>query len=425
MKSSRRDADFARLGKLVGELAGIAGEIEDLSERLGLGLSVQALRSEEANIRKRLYKDPARVLPTEIISEIFVHVLPAYPICPPLAGKSSPTQLTHVCRQWREIAKSTPLLWCAMTIPRFRDDSWARTMIVFFVKTWLHRSGSCPLSISIKEPFGLDGSLEGVIKAVVPHRMRWQFLSFYLLDLESCDNLLEIIRPMPMPLLCEMKFQSSDDICPESVPPSLPAAFRQAPSLRSMTLDLEGIPYSDCTKVLQQTVNLVHCKLRPPDGDEGYEISIDSGLDTRLPRLESLELVGKRYGANSAEYLGTLIVPVLLRLQVPVLVDPDSLSAFIAKAGCKLQELRITSPTYSPSPHLARYYRRNFAFIPRLFYNEIFLDEEYEDDEDFETSDDSDEEPSYSNRDDRSGGVLSNVAIAFRITIQDFYRFLL
>ncbi|KAJ7201151.1 hypothetical protein GGX14DRAFT_371575, partial [Mycena pura] len=149
--SSARVADRARITEIEGEIAEIGGEIESLSERLShLRLSVQALRSEKANIQERLssYDDPASILPAEIVSEIFVHVLPAYPICPPLAGKSSPTQLTHICRQWREIAMSTPLLWRAIRIPFLHDESRASDL-VFFVETWLRRSGSCPLSIDI------------------------------------------------------------------------------------------------------------------------------------------------------------------------------------------------------------------------------------------------------------------------------------
>ena len=68
------------------------------------------------------------------------------------------------------------------------------------------------------------------------------------------------------------------------------------------------------------------------------------------------------YGSGLMEYLGTFIVPALLRLQVSHCeLDPDhfshALSAFIAKAGCKLQELRITGPSNYPFHCVARYIR--------------------------------------------------------------------
>ncbi|KAJ7201156.1 hypothetical protein GGX14DRAFT_659350 [Mycena pura] len=402
-------------------VAGIARELEDLGERLGLSslqLSVQALRSEEANIRERLSSyDPALILPTELVSEIFVHVLPPYPICPPLAGKSSPTQLTHVCRQWREVAMRTPYLWRAITIPFLHDESCASDL-GFLVETWLRRSGSCPLSIDIEEPMGFKRRfLKEGIKAIVPHRMRWQYLSLCLPD--WCDDLLEIIWTMPMPLLYEMKLQFDNLDSEESVPPSFPMAFGEAPGLRSMifekstfpsiigfpwwqltSLGLEAIFFSDCAKVLQQTVNLVHCKL----SFDGGESSIDSQPDTRLPRLESLELMNYEFGGELqlVEYLGTFIVPALLRLELELdLRNPlHSLSAFIAKAGCNLQELRIISPSRCSSRRLAEYrHGRELAYIPRVFYNEISLDDECETSSN-DSEDDSEEWDETSDSDD-------------------------
>ncbi|KAJ7201087.1 hypothetical protein GGX14DRAFT_544806 [Mycena pura] len=409
--SSTRAADRARVAEIAGEVAGIARELEDLGERLGLSslrLSVQALRSEEANIRERLssYYDPAAILPTEIISEIFLHVLPAYPICPPLAGKSSPTQLTHVCRQWREIALSTPSLWRAITFRCRAKSKWNLDPL----KIWLHRSGSCPLSLRMEEPLSLVWSAKEALSTIVPHRARWEYLSLY-----GCNDLLEIIGPMP--LLREMKLDASLSDCGCAHSTSLPTVFCKAPNLRSMTFVYHtspsiGFPWSqltslsllwidviDCSELLQQTVNLVHCRVYPSDTVE------DTMPDLRLPRLESLELYD---GPDVMKYLGTFIVPALLRLQVPLVEDEYDLdhffhllSAFIAKTGCKLHELRITG---SPDSHTRRRvarYRRKLASIPRLCYNEIFLDEECKtqatsdedsDDEDSDWDETSDEE---------------------------------
>ncbi|KAJ7201147.1 hypothetical protein GGX14DRAFT_659311 [Mycena pura] len=390
--SRTRAADRARVAEIAGEVAGIARELEDLGERLGLAslrLSVQALRSEEANIREGLRSyDPASVLPTEIVSEIFVHVLPPYPICPPLAGKSSPTQLTHVCRHWREIALSTPSLWRAITIPPESSDQDV-------VQTWLRRSGSCPLSLHMDKPLKLTfWSAIRVPEVIVTHRARWEYLSLYLWN--QCSDLLEIIGPMP--LLREMKLDVGRDWdrwhCTHSTTVTV---FCEAPHLRSMTfvehtfpsigfpwsqltsLSLLWIDVNDCSELLQQTVNLVHCKVCPFD-------TVDDAIerDLRLPRLESLELV-QYDGPDVMEFLGTFIVPALLCLQVPEDDEHDldhfchSLSAFIAKVGCKLQELRITSDSYTrrEKDRVARY-RRKFASIPRLFYTEIFTDEECE-----------------------------------------------
>lgn len=408
--SSTGAADYARIAEpeIAGEVAGIARELEDLGERLRLSslrVSVQALRSEEANIRdERLssYYDPASILPAEIVSEIFIHVLlPPYPICPPLAGISSPTQLTHVCRKWREIASSTPSLWRAITIPHSWDLGRS------FVQTWLRRSGSCPLSLHMDKPKLTGWSTTKFPEILVPHRTRWEYVSLHLLN--WCSDLLEIIGPMP--LLREMKLDASCGIwhyCTHST--SLPTVFCEAPHLRSMTFvnytfPSIGFPWSQltslslvcihvdvCSKLLQQTVNLVHCKVCAVDAvKDGNE------PDLRLPRLESLELV-QDHDLDVLEYLGTFTVPALLRLQVPDFeFDPDhffhSLSVFIAKAGCKLQELHITG--LNPSSHRLAPYCRKLGYIPRVFYNGIFLDEvisQFLDEECEITSDEDDDE---------------------------------
>ncbi|KAJ7641151.1 hypothetical protein FB45DRAFT_1124595, partial [Roridomyces roridus] len=125
----------------------IDAEVQELEKRLHL------LRVERDECHKRLneYKYPVLVLPNEIISEIFVHTLPLYPACPPLTGPASPIPLTHICRRWREIGVSTPQLWRAICfISRGqcirREQTREQTKVV---RTWLNRSGSCPLSIQI------------------------------------------------------------------------------------------------------------------------------------------------------------------------------------------------------------------------------------------------------------------------------------
>ncbi|KAJ7201128.1 hypothetical protein GGX14DRAFT_699557 [Mycena pura] len=348
-----------------------------------LRIDCDNLRHETAKIQKRLssYKYPVLTLPTEIISEIFNHFLPVYPICPPLAGKFSPTQLTHICRQLREIALSTPILWRAISIPYRRGKSWD----VGSVEIWLQRSGSCPLSLHMEKPLSPMWSAKEALSTIVPHRARWEYLSLRLRDLSK--DFLQIVGPMP--LLRDMKVNGDYS----RNPPSLPIAFYDAPRLRSLTfenftslmivfpwsrltsLNLVGIGFAPahCTAFLQQTVNLVHCKLVL---SEAFDDTIYMPPDTRLPHLESLQLVQWFEEEPAATgYLSTFIVPALLRLQVPdehLQPDPISvLSTFIAKAGCKLQEVRITGERSVRRS----VYRGAFPSIPRFLFNKRFLSE--------------------------------------------------
>jgi hypothetical protein len=70
---------------------------------LHLESSLSALREEKMLAQERLdsYKYPVLRLPNEIVSEIFMHFLPAYSLFPQLTGLFSPTLLPHICHTWR------------------------------------------------------------------------------------------------------------------------------------------------------------------------------------------------------------------------------------------------------------------------------------------------------------------------------------
>ncbi|KAK7033404.1 hypothetical protein R3P38DRAFT_3186940 [Favolaschia claudopus] len=106
--------------------------------------AISALHAEKQPAQQRLdsYKYPVLTLPNEIVGEIFLDFLPPYPEPPPLLGEDSPTILTHICRQWREIALTTPALWRSIDL---RDVSVeAATSLAC---SWLERSGCLPLSL--------------------------------------------------------------------------------------------------------------------------------------------------------------------------------------------------------------------------------------------------------------------------------------
>ncbi|KAJ7491901.1 hypothetical protein FB451DRAFT_1551383 [Mycena latifolia] len=88
---------------------------------------------------------PVDTLPNEIVSEIFVSFIPAYPDPAPLHGPSSPVVLGQICRTWREIAFSTPALWRAIKV--FLADKKDFDTQLDILNTWLQRSRSCPFSI--------------------------------------------------------------------------------------------------------------------------------------------------------------------------------------------------------------------------------------------------------------------------------------
>ncbi|KAJ7148445.1 hypothetical protein C8R43DRAFT_518613 [Mycena crocata] len=344
--------------------------IEIDSQLLDLNESMPLLQFERQTIQDRLdaYIYPVLTLPTEITSEIFIRFLPPYPLCPPMTGSSSPTLLTHICRTWRDIASATPTLWRAVTIgaARVSDKDTAQRVL----ESWLRRSGSCPLSICVAAN---DMQLHDVIQALNVHRARWEELVLLWLAPETISFFSE---PGATPLLRYLKF-----FLYEIPSPSL--RFNEAPLLRSAVLGSNiatgvSLPWQqltsltmrfvsphECTPILQQTVNLVHCEISLfPDTSVEPEVL--------LPHLESLALDTVDVGDDEeppTEYLATFIVPALRTLQVEeVFLGSDPirpLTAFISSSKCRLQELRIIGR--QSISHES--YRRAFPFIPTISYN--------------------------------------------------------
>ncbi|KAJ6602257.1 hypothetical protein B0H10DRAFT_1754032, partial [Mycena sp. CBHHK59/15] len=52
---------------------------------------------------------PIMSLPPELLCEIFLHCLPPGPVLP--NTKYAPLLLGQICRQWRDVALLTPMLW--------------------------------------------------------------------------------------------------------------------------------------------------------------------------------------------------------------------------------------------------------------------------------------------------------------------------
>ncbi|KAF7349090.1 F-box domain-containing protein [Mycena venus] len=158
---------------------------------LVLERSLSVLHTEKLLAQERInsYKYPVVTLPNEIVSEIFIHFLPIYPLCPPLEGLFSPTTLTHICQRWREIAIANPMLWRAISFSSFSDN---HTRYLQISQIWLDRSRDCSLSI-IVDPY-LDNGPE-TLAMLIPHRARWEHAELTLRPFE-----LSPIRG-PMPLL--------------------------------------------------------------------------------------------------------------------------------------------------------------------------------------------------------------------------------
>ncbi|KAJ7875231.1 hypothetical protein B0H13DRAFT_2550195 [Mycena leptocephala] len=340
---SALEADRARVAELAAQI-------------LRLESSLSALRTEKALAEKRIdaYKYPVLTLPNEITSEIFLHFLPIYPLCPPLTGNFSPTLLTQICRTWREIALGTPALWRAILLSDEPDDiPFERQADIGDV--WLSRSGRCPLSICLDENY--EENAVRLLAAVVPHRERWECLKLNL-SLSIPPTIAAL-----MPLLRHLDFEVDEFAEPTDV---VQVVLVELPLLRTAILNdnaasLVVLPWAQLTSltlkrvlpeewvpILQQTSNLVHCNLRIfPVHGQHREIP-----DITLPHLESLIMTETEpdEGITPSRYF-TFIVPALRSLQIPEKFlgerPIDALAALMSRSGCSLEKVCITGQRIS------------------------------------------------------------------------------
>ncbi|KAJ6493817.1 hypothetical protein DFH09DRAFT_1206939 [Mycena vulgaris] len=137
---------------------------------------------------------PARRLPLDIIQEIFVACIPTHRNCV-MSASEAPVLLGRICSSWRAISLSTPRIWARLHIveperpynstssPLF-NEKWAQRLQT--TKTWLGRSGQCPLSISLEinnfddesAPPSTETHSGRFLQTLLAFATRWQHIQF-------------------------------------------------------------------------------------------------------------------------------------------------------------------------------------------------------------------------------------------------------
>ncbi|KAJ7649461.1 hypothetical protein DFH06DRAFT_1331824 [Mycena polygramma] len=345
-------------------LAGLEADrlrVAELEEQImKLELSLTALRTEKASVQERLetFKYPVLMLPNELTSEIFIHFLPVYPICPPLTGSFSPTLLTQICRQWRELALGIPALWRALSSWYGATPLKNEAQILHL---WLSRSRPCPLSLDL-----YSNTSSEALTVVATHRTRWQHAELCL----SPSHIPLIVGPMPLLQRLDLEIEVPWASPPKFTLSDLPllrtvalnehaAASIVLPWAQLTSLTLYGVFPSQCTPILQQTPNLVRCRL---------SIACDYNDDRQQPDIRLLHLESFVLGGiTSADgYLETFIAPALKHLSISdTFLRLDAIAdfkSFISKSGCSLQQVFIVEPDLAPASYSEAFPSIQFSF---------------------------------------------------------------
>ena len=296
-------------------------------------------------------------LPLEILAEIFL-------LCPRGSWRKlqferppdprrrrAPLLLCQVCRYWRKVALSLPLLWCSLS------GTGPFTPHPAFIELWLTRSRGLPLSLSLAAPVELDDTPKYHAHAAKMFDLfsnemyRWRTIAFTLNDnlarqfIATVDSKAQILEEL------ELAFEE-----PSSTSAKVSALLPSLPKLRHLSwygnlsaMSLRNIPFHRLTHIYMashnSTQDVVTCLSQC---SAALEIQWDCvncwdapsvcGLpQTTLLHLQSLILEGT---GDLAHILCRLTLPSLkyLRLRTRSKTrDHRLLEDFFDRSSCPLQ----------------------------------------------------------------------------------------
>ncbi|KAJ7161470.1 hypothetical protein C8R43DRAFT_1233693 [Mycena crocata] len=175
---------------------------------------------------------PALPLPPEILAEIFVHCLPDDSLATP-DPTTAPLLLCRICRQFREVALTTPDLWTSLNVDLEQADGLQeefRTDYIELCKSWLSRARTKPLLLGLQDDLGCCASLPLCLGIIVSVSSRWQFVDLEL----SLDTAKLLPQAGEFPLLEELNITAKDDLS------CIPISFHAAPKLRRVFISDHG-----------------------------------------------------------------------------------------------------------------------------------------------------------------------------------------
>jgi hypothetical protein len=145
---SHIDSEDAEIQKSIHSLETEGQELEaevEQAQSVLIALFNERQRIKEHENYYRSLLAPALRLPTEILSQIFLHCVGNEPRSP--HPDVPPLLLTRICSRWRKIALSTPHLWAKVAIVLHTkvDPSHAQG-----IRDWISRSGFAPLNLRLK-----------------------------------------------------------------------------------------------------------------------------------------------------------------------------------------------------------------------------------------------------------------------------------
>ncbi|KAF9559842.1 hypothetical protein CPC08DRAFT_499276 [Agrocybe pediades] len=271
----------------------------------------------------------------------------------------TPLYLGSICKEWRHLVWSTPLLWRDIAMHVIATDSQ-----VALLRDWLLRAGTTPLDITLKESFG--GSYKDlvflqrrVLSTLVTHSAYWSSFSCASLMFECYDVFRDVHFPILKTIYLRAYLSSKFiTIFPlyDHPPPS--AMFVRSPQLTSLLMD--RYPFDEAITLSNQITTFGICKIGARDLLTILQ-SLKRLESAQFPNVEHDDLPSPhpihivsnhtlsslRIGINNEEVprrsvLDHIKLPSLVDLRIqPPYSRLSSITSFITRSGCSLKSLDI------------------------------------------------------------------------------------
>ncbi|KAJ7766694.1 hypothetical protein B0H16DRAFT_1522251 [Mycena metata] len=293
--------------------------------------------------------------PPEIIAEIFLRCLPCEFTVPD--PKTAPLVLCGICRQYREIALSTPVLWSSLSL-HFKRIARSKAYLELLHK-WIARAGNTPLSLSFQDrdtPPGGDIDVESLIRTIVELSGQWRNI-----EIQFMVPRIALLVPTERTLPLLEKFISTDHSLSIADAPNLRyVSARYHPQLRLPWHQLTtfhcvaGLDAPSALKVLRDSPNLLDAVLhvRPM-------LRAASLTTLRHVRLECLILSGfsgVQEDFTIFQYLETRSLKTLrVAFQVNVFrpLDVSTFLYFLSQPSLRLHTLILSRLPATPADLIA------------------------------------------------------------------------
>lgn len=325
-------------------------------------------------------------------------------------GKSplilEPLIFSHVCRHWRYVALSIPMLWSTIWIDRPRPAH------VPMVKLWLERSMPCPLSLHLRQSWPQSSCkrmdpheyelTDVILHLLSAHINRWRVVDFSFSH-EAHQPLLSLPKgPDIAPRLESVTLRFDSESWDPSSIKTVERTLYSNTSIRCMEFSFRRTPPSDIHVPWSQLTHLIvmfDCTIEvcmnlfaSCPALVGLQLRCSSDIETRfkeeplcLPtqvsphrslHLPNLRTVCLRADVDLGPMFDRLTLPTLYhleltRLSLETIVSWQSLDELLARSACPLRSFRFNDGrgeyipdliSYLEAPHLSTITKLHFQF---------------------------------------------------------------